>query len=153
MKEMDIFSIREFKYTNNSNLINTFMQSVYFCWNEEFRHKVKVDINNKSKFVNWNFHGLYDIKKINANNFIETNFSNFKTEFLNILKKESNDKNKISEVERVLNHLDSSNSDFFIIQNLSNSFHHDWTVFDFFKSGFKIDKSNQVLTAIECGLD
>jgi len=60
---------------------------------------------------------------------------------------------KITEAQECLNKLIDLGSEFYLIDNLPETFRHDWTVFDFFLSGFKISVDQKVLTAIECGLD
>jgi hypothetical protein len=47
----------------------------------------------------------------------------------------------------------STNSDYFLITEMEASFQHEWTVFDFFLSGFKISRDTLTITAIECEMD
>jgi hypothetical protein len=60
---------------------------------------------------------------------------------------------KLSEIESRLKRLVELESEFYIIQELTVEFRHEWKVFDFFLSGFKVTKDNKILTAREFGLD
>jgi hypothetical protein len=148
------FLIREFQYNERtSNPIAEFMKTRYFSWNEEFRNEFDVTADHSDQLSDWNFHGLYDIKKLRPVHFIRVNANEFVKRFMNTLQTEIGIDRKISEAQECLNKLIELNSEFYLIDNLPDSFRHDWTVFDFFLSGFKISKDQKVLTAIECGLD
>jgi hypothetical protein len=45
------------------------MKTPFFCWQEEYHNEVRVTVNHQEQIVDWNFHGLYDIKKIRAEHF------------------------------------------------------------------------------------
>ena len=105
------------------------------------------------QLVDWNFHGLYDIKKLRPEHFIKLTAMDFVDRFVETLRAEvATDKN-LSKAQERLNQLIDLKSDFYVLQNLPREFKHDWTVFDFFRSGFKVTKGSNRITAIECGLD
>ena len=148
------FLIREFQYNQKtSNPIAEFMKTRYFSWKEEFRDEVNVSVNHSNQLTDWNFHGLYDIKKLRPEHFIRVNANNFVKRFMDTLQTEIGIDRKISDAQERLNKLIDLDSEFYSIDNLPETFRHDWTVFDFFLSGFKISKDQKILTAIECGLD
>lgn len=47
------------------------MKTPLFCWLEEYRNQVEINLESGNQLVDWNFHGLYDIKKLRPNNFIK----------------------------------------------------------------------------------
>lgn len=146
--------IREFIHDQDSfNSISDFMQTPFFCWKEEYRNEVSANINLEEKIVDWNFHGLYDIKKLKPEHFENISANKFIEKFNNFIETEIGFDAKLIEIETRLLKLIDQSSDYYIIKNLSQEFYHDWTVFDFFLSGFKISKKNNNLTAIEFGLD
>lgn len=85
--------------------------------------------------------------------FIKVSANEFVKRFMDTLQTEIGINKKMSEAHQFLNKLIDLNSEFYLIDNLPDEFQHDWTVFDFFLSGFKISKDQKALTAIECGLD
>lgn len=146
--------IREFRFDDlSSNPIAEFMKTQYFSWQEEFRNEVNVTVGHTDRLTDWNFHGQYDIKKLRSENFIPVSANDFVKRFMDILQTEIGIDKKMTEAQGCLNKLIDLNSEFYLIDNLPHTFRHDWTVFDFFFSGFKIAKEQKVLTAIECGLD
>lgn len=146
--------IREFKYDDNtSNPIAEFMKTRYFSWKEEFRNEVNVTVGNSNELTNWNFHGLYDIKKMRLEHFMKVTGAEFVDCFMKTLQTEIGDDKKMTEAQEFINSLSGLNSDFYVIRNLSDELKHDRSVFDFFLSGFNISKSQMKLIAIECGLD
>ncbi len=148
------FLVREFHYDKYSpNPITDFMRTPYFCWNEEYRNEVKVSIDNEPKIVDWNFHGLYDIKKLKPEHFKEIGFQEFTECIKNYIVSKIGLDPKLSEIETYIDGLFNLNSDYFIIQDLTDDFFHDWTVFEFFLSGFIVNTSSRTLIAIEFGLD
>jgi hypothetical protein len=153
-KELSYFMIREFNWSEYStNPIAEFLKSRFFLWEEEYRNQVEVDIENTRTIVDWNFHGLYDIKKINHKNFIKVGCKEFKTMFRDFVIKEIGFDPELGKIEVELNNMIDLKSDFYIIEDLSYDYRHKWTVFDFFLSGFKVNVKEFKLTAIEFGLD
>lgn len=58
------FLIREFKNEQQtSNPIAEFMKSRFFSFQREFRNEVNVNAEHSDQLTDWNFYGLYDIKK------------------------------------------------------------------------------------------
>jgi hypothetical protein len=148
------FLIREFENElRTSNPIAEFMKTRYFSWQEEFRNEVNVTVDHSDQLADWNFHGLYDIKKLLPEHFIKVNANEFVKRFMDTLQTEIGIDRKMTEAQECLNKLIDLDSEFYLIDNLPDTFRHDWTVFDFFLSGFKISEDQKVLTAIECGLD
>lgn len=148
------FLIREFQNgLKTSNPIAEFMKTRYFSWKEEFRNEVNVTFDQAQQLTDWNFHGLYDIKKLRPEHFIRVNANEFVKGFMDTLQTEVGIDRKMTEAQECLNKLTELESEFYLIENLPDTFRHDWTVFDFFLSGFKISEDQKVLTAIECGLD
>jgi hypothetical protein len=146
--------IRDFKYdVQTSDPIAEFMKTRYFSWKEEFRNKVIVTVDHSDQITDRNFHGLYDIKKLRPEHFIHVTANGFVKHFMYTLQKEIGIDKKMMEAEQSLEKLIDLDSEFYLIKNLPDEFRHDWTVFNFFLSGFKISKDQKVLTAIECGLD
>ncbi len=148
------FLIREFQYEEKtSNPIAEFMKTRYFSWQEEFRNEVNVTVDHSDQLTDWNFHGLHDLKKLRSEHFIRVNANEFVKRLIDTLQTEIGIDRKMAEAQECLNKLIDLDSEFYLIDNLPDTFRHDWTVFDFFLSGFKILKDQKVLTAIECGLD
>lgn len=148
------FLIREFQFDEQTNTpIVDFMSTRFFSWQEEFRNEVNVTVNRVDQLVDWNFHGLYDIKKLRPEHFIKLTAIDFVDRFVETLQAEIVADKNLSKAQERLNQLIDLKSDFYVIQNLPREFKHDWTVFDFFLSGFKVSKDLNRLIAIECGLD
>jgi len=148
------FMIREFSFEKNaSNVLADFIKTPFFCWKEEYRNEVHANIDSEETIVDWNFHGLYDIKKIKTEHFEKVSGSDFIKRFKEYIKKEIGFDSKLPIIESELTDLNDLTSDYYIIKDLPSDFHHEWTVFAFFISGFKIDENNGKLTAIEFGLD
>lgn len=147
--------IREFQFDDEqtSNALAEFMKTRYFSWQEEFRNKVNVTINNSVQQPDWNFHGLYDIKKLRPEHFIPVSSSDFVGRFKEVLHSEIGTGGNLREAQDLLNRLIDLNSEFYLLGNLSDELRHEWTVFDYFFSGFKISYLQKTLTAVECGLD
>jgi hypothetical protein len=69
-EEPSSFMVSEFHYDHSLiNPIADFMKTPFFCWQEEYRNKVVVTVNFQKQIVDWNFHGLCDIKKISSKHF------------------------------------------------------------------------------------
>lgn len=148
------FLVREFQYDKETlNPVAEFMKTKYFSWKEEFRNEINVTVNNKEQIVDWNFHGLYDINKLQPEHFKKVKASNFKERFKEVFLSEIGIDKNLKKAHENLNALTDSDSDFYLIKNLSEDLKHEWTVFTFFLSGFKISMDKKVLTAVECGLD
>lgn len=146
--------IREFSFDKAANnVLAEFIKTPFFCWKEEYRNEVHVNVDSEEKFVNWNFHGLYDIVKLKPEHFEKVSASDFMKRFKEFVKEEIGFDSTLTQINSVLTDLNDLTSDFYIIKNLSSDFYHEWTVFEFFISGFKIDKNSRKLTAIEFGLD
>ena len=146
--------IREFQYDAKTNKpISDFMCTRFFSWKEEFRNEVSVSVNNVDQLVDWNFHGLYDIKKLRPEHFIKLIATEFVDRFIKTIQTEIVMDENLSKAQERLNQLIDLKSDFYVLQNLSSEFKHDWTVFNFFLSGFKVSIDFNRLIAIECGLD
>jgi len=148
------FLIREFQYDKETlNPVGEFMKTKYFSWQEDFRNEISVTVNNTEKIVDWNFHGLYDIKKLQPEHFIKVKASDFIDQFKEIFQSEIGIDKNLRNAHKNLNALTDLSSEFYLIKNLSEDLKHEWTVFNFFLSGFKISIDKKVLTAVEFGLD
>jgi hypothetical protein len=148
------FLIREFQYDDQtSDPIAEFIKTRYISWKEEFRNEVNVTVNNFDQLVDWNFHGPYNIKKLRPEHFKKVTAIDFVNRFREKMQSEIGIDKKIIKAQYLLNKLIDLNSDFYIIGDISDDILHEWSVFDFFISGFKISKDLKMLTAIECGLD
>jgi hypothetical protein len=153
-EEPSYFMIREFHYDHGSvNPIADFMKTPFFCWQEEYRNEVRASVNYQEQIVDWNFHGLYDIKKIRPEHFERITAIDFVERFKSFIRTEIGFDPQLSEIETRLNKLVDLKSEFYIIKELTDDFYHDWTVFDFFLSGFKITPDDSILTLVEFGLD
>lgn len=128
------------------------MDMRFFSWNEEFRNEVSVgDASGKEHTVDWNFHGLFDIKKLKPEHFKEVEFKKFFQCFRGTIELEMEFCS--DEMEAVLNSLFDAESDYYILSGLDMSYKHPWTVFDYFLSGFKLSQQNHTITLIEVGQD
>ena len=153
-EEPSYFMIREFHYDHSSvNPIADFMKTPFFCWQEEYHHEVGVTVNHQKQIVDWNFHGLYDIKKLRPEHFEKISPIEFVERFKSLIMAEIGFDPQLSEIELRLNKLVDLKSEFYIIKELTDEFYHDWTVFHFFLSGFKVASEGNMLTTIEFGLD
>jgi hypothetical protein len=149
------FMIREFQYESPSlNPISEFIKTPFICWKEEYRNEVQVSINNAIHTVDWNFHGLYDLKKLRAEHFVKIRGQELADRFKEFVRSEVGVDKMHLGFEQLLDELcASTNSDYFLITEMEASFQHEWTVFDFFLSGFKISRDTLTITAIECEMD
>jgi len=151
------FSVRQFGYSNANNdireVLQEFMKSKYFLWQEEFRNNVQVNINGKETHEDWNFHGLYDIKQLSPSDFEKVKFENFKARFIAFIETEIGKDNKLPEIQQVVASLYNQESSFYIIRNLPENKVHKWTVYEFFISGFEINMDNKTITLVEFGRD
>jgi len=146
--------IRKFKYDREySNPIAEFMKTPYFVWQEKFRNKINVSINHSAQIDNWNFHGLYDIKKLHSKDFKEILAIEFVNRFNHFIESEIGFDKELKESKKLLDNLIDEDSKYYLIRNLPDNIRHEWSVFEFFLSGFKICSKRKILTAIECGLD
>ena len=81
------FLIREFQYEQQaSNPIAEFMKTRFFSWKEEFRNDINVTVDHSDQLTDWNFHGLYDIKKLHPEHFITVTATEFVKCFMDTLK-------------------------------------------------------------------
>lgn len=153
-QEPSYFMVRKFLFEQMvKNPIAEFMQTRYFLWEEEFRNEIGLNIQNRRTTVDWNFHGLYDVKKLSPDNFKKMGFQEFFLRFKNFIFNEIGTDSELPQIEIELHKLSEPESNFYLIEDLSNDFRHNWTVFDYFISGFKVNKEKNTLTAIEFGLD
>ena len=153
-QEPSYFMIREFSFDKiATNVLAEFMKSSFFCWKEEYRNEITVNIDSEEKIVNWNFHGLYDITKLRTDHFHKVSAADFVERFKESVVMEIESDPSLPTIVKELVDQTDLKSDFYIIKNLPLDFHHEWTVFNFFISGFKINEKNGKLTAIEFGLD
>ena len=148
------FSIRCFRVnSSHSDVISDFIKTRYFSWQEEFRDKVTVTVDRKKLEVDWNFHGLYDIKLLSRNCFCAVSFNEFINGFVNILKLEIGERASINEVQKALQSLKNTGNDYYSLNQLPEAYKHKWSVFDFFHSGFVVNEQSNILTVVECGQD
>lgn len=146
--------IREFKYDDQTlDPIVEFMKTRFFSWKEEFRNEVSVHVHQDRHIVDWNFHGLYDIKKLRPTDFTPLTAVDFVQRFMDVLQIEIGLDANMTEAKESLHQLIDLHSIFYVLRNLPDQYLHPWSVYDFFLSGFKVSKSYNTLIAIECGLD
>jgi len=95
------FLARVFQYDEYTpNPIAEFMRSRYFSWQEEFRNEVSATVNNSDKIVIWNFHGLYDIKKLQQEDFEKISPADFTRQFSRFIQSEIGFDKKIDEAQK-----------------------------------------------------
>ncbi|WP_417603682.1 hypothetical protein [Owenweeksia hongkongensis] len=151
---LSYFMVREFAFDQSKQrAVEDFMQTRYFCWQEEFRNEVEITNDNGRHYVDWNFHGFSDIKKMKQEHFVKVGALEFVQRFMTFIELQIGADPKLPEIEILLKDLVDIKSQFYIISELSEDIHHEWTVYEFFISGFKINPDKKLLTAIEFGLD
>jgi len=151
------FSIQKYAFVESvddgGSVLRNFMKSKYFLWQEEYRNKVHVCIDGNNVFVDWNFHGLYDIKKLSPSDFTKVNFDFFKHRFINFMEGKIDTDDKLPEIIQVMSEINEPESASYIINDLPNTKIHKWTVFEFFISGIVINIPNKTIVIIEFGED
>lgn len=152
-------SITKYRYPTNldeftcTDLLQQFIQSKYFIWQEEFRNSVAININGLERTVDWNFHGLYDAKKLSLSCFDKIDYSEFEKRVTDFIFQEIGTTGQLDKVHNLISQLNNDGNIFYIIQDLPNDYLHEWSVFDFFMSALIFNEADNTITLLEIGYD
>lgn len=135
---------------SEKEVLAMFIKSKYFLRREEFLDKVHVTSEGHEMYVHWNFHGFYDVDKIDMSCFDKVEFGEFKHRFIEYIRKEVDMPEFRMEIENYMSaELDLSNVSYYVIKELPEEYMHKWSVYAFFISGIiyhHIDKKIQLVT-------
>lgn len=159
-KKSCYFSISEFliiggdkNINNEEEIITEFINSKFFLWKEDFLDNVEVVINGQKTFVDWNFHGLYDVKKIKYGDYQNVDFNLFRKTFIDFIELNVGVISELLDIDNEIKNMQKENSSFYVIKPLSEDKIHRWTVYELFLSGIIIDLSKKNISLVEFGLD
>lgn len=141
------------KPINCNEVMGAFIKTKFFLWQEEFRNEVPVYGVGKDTLADWNFHGLYDAKKMSVSSFDIIDFNEFVQRIMTYALDETEPEDNISEIETKLTDIKTEGATYYILKNLPEDMRHKWSVYDFFISGFACDLKSNTLHLFEFGLD
>lgn len=150
------FSLRYYRYDEDiqsSDVLRAFMNSRYFLWKEDDRHKVLVNVNGKNTSVDWDFHGLYDVKQLSLLDFDKVSFQLFKDAILSFIDKKIGQDDKVVEIQHLLENEDNTACKYYIMCDISEDKIHPWTVYEFFISGIIVNPTEKSIRLVEFGRD
>lgn len=135
------------------DLLHRFIRSRFFLWQEECRNSVSVNIDGKETTTDWNFHGLYDAKKLSLSCFEKVEFTKFEQRIIDFISREIGPLVQLNKVYNLIAQMNNEVNIFYIIQNLPDEYLHEWSVFDFFTSALICNKTDGTITLLEIGSD
>lgn len=135
------------------DLLQRFIRSRYFLWQEKFRDSVSVDINGKDATTDWNFHGLYDAKKLSLSCFEKVDYARFEKRVTDFILWEIGATDQLNKVHNLISQMNNDGNVFYIIKELPDEYLHEWSVFDFFMSALVCNHADETITLLEIGDD